>query len=258
MADLRRPFFIAALILMALIVVIELGAQNFLPKADTPSTSLAALVADDEELRSAILELDPGEVREMLAQEKPPGLAIRYLALMDGILLFTVGLMAVAMIIGPGLHGRIHGIVTLIVAILLLLAALGLIFGVALPLLLLMVSLFLSAPFGTLAYLAIYGFFNRGGAAAILSLIMALRVGFVVCLVLAQQRMLQNKGLVWMILTAFVATVVISFLHGFVPRILVSITDAIAAIIVAALAAIWAVVMGVFSISAVIKALRPR
>ena len=120
-----------------------------------------------------------------------------------------------------------------------------------------MISLFLSAPFGTLAYLAIYGFFNRSGATIILSLIMTLRIGFVACLLLAQQRMLQNKGLVWMILTSFLATIVISFLHGLVPIILVSITDMVAAIIAAVLAAIWAIILLIFSISAVIKALRP-
>ncbi len=258
MDDLRRPFFIAALVLIALVVLIEVGGEYVLPApAANPTSLLSMIPADDDELRESYLDLDADELADILSQDKPPGLAIRYLALVDGILLFTVGLMAVGMLIGPGPHGRIQGIASLIVALLLLLASLGLALMVALPLLLLMVSLFLSVPFGTLAYLAIYGFFNRGGASAILSLIMALKVGFVVCLILAQQRMLQNKGLVLMILTSFLATVIISLLHGLAPIILVSITDAIAAIIVAVLAAIWAIVMLVFSISAVVKALRP-
>jgi hypothetical protein len=257
MDDLRRPLFIAALALIALVVLLELGADWLLPVPD-PAALSSLIPADDAALREAYAELDADEVNAILGQAKPPGLAIRYLALMDGILLFTLGLMAVGMVIGPGLHGRIHGIVTLVVAILLLLAAIGLVLTVALPRLLLMVALFFSAPFGTLAYLAIYGFFNRGGATVLLSLLMTLKLGFVVCLVLAQQRMLQNKGLVLMIFTSLLAMVIISLLHGLVPLILVSITDAIAAIIVALLAAIWAVVMLIFSISAVIKALRPN
>ena len=66
----------------------------------------------------------------------------------------------------------------------------------ALALLLLMVALFLATPFGTLAYLAVYGFFNRPGANAVLGLALALKMGAVVCLLLAQQRFLQNRGLV--------------------------------------------------------------
>ena len=256
MADLRRPFLIAALILIALAVAVELGADIVLPKPSASPTALAALLADDD-LRAAYLELDPDEVDAALNRDKPPGLGVGSLALMDGILLFHVGLMGLALLLGPARYGRVQGLLTLVVGLLLLLAALGLILVVALPRLLLMVALFLSTPFGTLAYLAVYGFFNRGGAAILLGAVMALRVGSVVCLVLAQPRMLQNKGLVGMTLTAFAATVVVSLLHGFVPIILVSIADAVAAIVAAALAAVWAVVMLVFAVSAVVKALKP-
>jgi hypothetical protein len=92
-----------------------------------------------------------------------------------------------------------------------------------------------------LIYLAVYGFFNRGGAGITLGLLMTLKIAFGVCLVLAQQRFLQNRGLVLMVLTSFAATAIISFLHGLVPGFLVSITDAIGAIIVAIPAVIWAI-----------------
>jgi hypothetical protein len=52
-----------------------------------------------------------------------------------------------------------------------------------------------------------------------------------------------------------VANLIISFLHGFVPIILVSITDAIGAIIVGILAVIWAIILLVFAIISVIKAI---
>lgn len=257
MDTLRKPLFVAALILIAIVVVVELGAVEFLRAPVGQAAQLNDLIPPSGELRDAFDELDADEVRAILTQDKPPGLAIRTLALVDGILLFTVGLMAVSLLIGEHLHGRLQGIVTLVVALLLLLGALALILTVALPLLLLMVSLFLAAPFGTLAYLAVYGFFNRGGASVILGLILTLKIAFVVCLVLAQQRMLQNKGLVLMILTSFLATVVVSILHGIVPGFLVSITDVVAAIVAAILAAIWAIFMLVFSLSSVVKALRP-
>jgi VanZ family protein len=83
---------------------------------------------------------------------------------------------------------------------------------------------------------------------------MALKLGFAVCLVLAQQRFLQNKGLVLIILTSLLATFIISVLHSFVPGFLVSITDNIAGIIVALLAAIWAVAFLIGAVMSVTKA----
>jgi len=74
--------------------------------------------------------------------------------------------------------------------------------------------------------------------------------------VFSHKRFLENKGLVLIILTSLLATVIISFLHGLVPSFLVSITDNIAAIITAILAAIWALFYLIGSIPAIIKVLR--
>ena len=49
---------------------------------------------------------------------------------------------------------------------------------------------------------------------------------------------------------------VISFLHGLGPRVMVSITDALAAVVVGILAAIWALILLVVAVVAVIKAIR--
>lgn len=257
MDTLRKPFFVAALILAAVVVLVELGALGFLAAPTAQAASLAALIPPGGELADAYAELDPAEVQRVLNQDKPPGLAVPALALVDGILLLTLGLMAVSLLIGEHLHGRIQGITTLVVALLLLLAALSLILTVALPKLLLMVALFLATPFGTIAYLAVYGFFNRGGASVTLGLLMALKLGMVVCLVVAQQKMLQIRGLVLLILTSLLAGVIVSLLHGIVPGFLVSITDALAALIVAILAAIWAIFLLLFSVGSVLRALRP-
>ncbi|MBQ1016027.1 hypothetical protein KBX53_34900, partial [Micromonospora sp. M51] len=75
-------------------------------------------------------------------------------------------------------------------------------------------------------------------------------------LVLAQPRFLQNKGLVLLILTTVLCTVVLEFLHSLVPVILVSIVDDVAALVFAIVAIIWGLVLLIGSIPAIVKAVR--
>jgi hypothetical protein len=225
---LRKPFFIIAAVLLILAVLAELGSGLYI---DAESQNAAQFAVDD------------------------PGLGIPYLAILDGLLLFTIALIGAPLIISDRVHGRIQGIITFIVALLTFLGSLVMIFT-ALGLLLLMVSLLMAIPFGTIVYMARYAVFDKTAAAITLSLIMGLKLGFAVFLILAHQRFLENKGLVLIILTSFLATIILSFLHGFVPRFLISITDDIGAIIIAILAAIWALFYLIGSIPAIIKALR--
>ena len=252
---LRKPVFMLALVLILIVVLIEVGGVELLRRPAGQVASFGQMLSGREDLRDALDELDQGELQAVLSQPKPPGRAIRYMALLDGMLLFTVALMGLSLVISHRVQGRVQGIATLIFSLLLILGAIAMIIA-ALLALLLMVALFLAVPFGTLAYLAIYGFFNRPGASVILSLLMALKIGFAVSLVVAQQRFLQNKGLVLMILTSLLANVVVSFLHGLVPIFLVSITDDVAAIVVGILAAIWAIVLLISSLFSTVKALR--
>ena len=150
--------------------------------------------------------------------------------------------MVLALVLNPNVQAKLQGIVTLILSFFLALGSLVLIL-VAFVKLLIMVALFFAAPFGTIAYLAIWGDFPKSAAAVILSLILLLKLGAAICLPLAQQRFLKLKSLILLIATSFLATIVVSFLHGIVPGPLVSITDALAAIIVGILALIWAVVI---------------
>jgi hypothetical protein len=124
----------------------------------------------------------------------------------------------------------------------------------AFALLILMIALFTAFPFGTIVYLIIFGFFDRTGANVTLSLLMMLKLAFAACLILAHQRFIQNKGLVLIILTSLAANIIVSFLHAIVPLPLVSITDAIATIIVFVLVVLWAAFFLVGSIVAVTKA----
>lgn len=229
MADtLRKPFFIIALVLLALAVLAEMGTGIYM------------------------FAIGGGNATREIAT---PGWGIPYLAVLDGLVLFTILLIGAPLLITDRVHGRIQGIITLIVGFLTFLGAIAMIF-IALGMLLLMVSLLLAIPFGTAVYMTKYAGFATGTAAATLSLIMGFKIGFVVLLVMAHQRFLENKGLVLIILTSFLATIILSFLHGFPPRFLVSITDDIGAIIIAILAAIWALFYLIGAIPAVIKALR--
>ena len=85
---------------------------------------------------------------------------------------------------------------------------------------------------------------------------MLIKLGFCICLFLAQQRSLQSRGLVLLILTSLLCNLIVSFLLKLVPGILVSITDAIAALIVILIAIIWSVFLLVGSLIFIIKVLR--
>jgi hypothetical protein len=226
MESLRTPLLVLAIALIAIAFLLEIG--------------------------STLLSGTPSPIQNV----PTPGLGIRYLALLDGLVLFTAALIGAEVIVPKSVSGRIQGIGTAIVSILVLLAAIGSIFA-ALTLLIIMVTLLLAPIFGTIAYFIVFAPFDRTGASVALSTIMLLKIGFAVCLVLAQQRFLQIKGLVMIIGTSLLASVIVSFLQGFVPIFLVRITDAVGAIIVAILAVIWAIVFLIDAIPAIIKALQP-
>lgn len=224
MERLRLPFVIVAAACLAVVVVGEAAAEAF--------TSC---------LRALGLGIDS------------VGVGIPYLALLDGLVLFTVALLVLPLLMPESLHARLQGIVTLIVSLLALLGGIVLAI-VAVALLMTMVSLFLAAPFGTIAYLALFGDFPTGAAEGALGLLLFLKLLAGVALILAHQRFLQNKGLVLIVLTSLLANVIVSFLHNLVPGVLVSITDAVGAIVVAIIAVIWALILLIASIPAVFKA----
>jgi hypothetical protein len=255
MEDLRTLFLIVALVLILVVVLAEVGSLGLLRSAKAEVGSLESLLPSGEVREAFEEDVDRDELDDILSQDKPPGMAVPYMALLDAILFFTVGLMAVGLLLGERVHARIQGVLTLLFSIFLILAAIGLIIA-ALIALLVRVALFLAVPFGTIAYLAIYGFFNRSGAMAALGLLMTLKLAFAACLALAQQRFLQNRGLVLIIITSLLCHLIVGFLYNIVPRFLVNITDPLAAIVVAILAVIWALFLLVGSLLSVVKALR--
>lgn len=243
MDRLRTPFFVIAIVAMGLVVLVELSMSLFVGGNDAGASFYAQAGEMGVQVPAG------GRVSE------PPGLAIRYMALVDVIPLFVVALMGAGMLLPHRLHGRLQGPVTLVGSIILIIVALVLLV-LAIAAVITMVTLLLAFPFGTIAYLIIWGYFPRGDAAVILSLLMFLKLVFAGMLVAAQQRFIQNKGLVALVLTSLVCNLVVAFLHGLVPGFLVSILDAIGGIVFAVVAIIWAIVLLVGSIPAIVKSIR--
>jgi hypothetical protein len=222
--SMRKPFLVVSLIAIFLAVFVELGSIVVLG----PHTSASTLGIS------------------------PAGKAIPAMPFLDGLIFFATLLISVALLIPERVQSKVQGLVTLVFSILLVLGCIVVLFA-DITLLILMVSLLMSAPFGTIAYLAIWGNFNTSGALAALSLVMTLKIVFAVCLVLAHQRFLQNKGLVLIILTSFVCNLLTVFLYGLVPGIAVPIADVFAGIVVCCLAIVWGVVYLIGGIVSVIK-----
>lgn len=220
---LRRPVFLVAIVLPGIVLLAELGVAVAAP----------------------LIGRSTGAV----------GWGIPCLALIDGQLVFTALLMAAPLVLPERVTGRVQGIVTFVVALVLVIACF--ITGVAaFTLLTLLIGLLLATPFGPVAYAAMgYATFPTGTAATTLGLIMTAKLVGAGALVMAHQRFLENKGLVLLIGTSLLATVVVSFLHGFLPSFVVSIGDLIGALVVVILAGIWAVFGLIFGAIAVVKTL---
>lgn len=244
MGDLRKPFLVLAMLVIVLVVLVETGSGLVLGGADASDT-----------FGSSAGDLGLDDLGDVSGVTEPSGRGIAYLALIDVIVLYTTGLFCLSLLLKKGIQGRIQGIVTLIGSIILIIVALILLI-IAFIELMVMVSLFLAVPFGTLAYLALWGFFPVGDSAALLGLLLFLKLVFGALLVLAQPRFLQNKGLVLLLGTTLLCTVVLAFLHGFVPVILVSIVDDVGALVFAIVAIIWGLILLIGSIPAIWKAIR--
>ncbi|MDZ5442170.1 hypothetical protein U2F26_05400 [Micromonospora sp. 4G57] len=243
MGELRKPFLLLALLAVLLVVGLELGAALLTGGGDAGGA-----------LRDSAGQLGV-ELGDIGSVTQPSGRGTGYLALIDVVALWTTGLFCLSLVVPDRIQGRVQGLATLVFAVLLLIASVVLLL-VAFVELTVLVSLFLAAPFGTLAYLAVWGFFPVGDAAVLLGLVLLLKLVWAGLLVLAQPRFLQNRGLVLLMLTTLLCTVLLEFLHRLVPGILVSITDDVGALVFAVVAIVWSLVLLIGSIPAIVKALR--
>lgn len=223
---MRTPFFWLATFALVLAIAVELASSSMIPGA-------------------AGAHIDAGN----------PGWGIRYLAILDFLLLYTVVTMGLGILLPRAVIGRVQGIVALVLSFFGCLGTIVLAF-LSLAMLILMISLLVAVPFGTIAYMAAWGHFPADEAEATLALIMFLKIAFCVLLLLAEQRFLQNKGLVVLTGVSLVLTWLIAFLVGFPPFFLVSITDVLGALVIAIVGIVWLVLLLIGSIVGVVKAIR--
>lgn len=219
---LNRPLFLVAIVLLGLVLLAELGVAIAAP----------------------FLQTTTGAV----------GWGIPGLALLDTQLVFTVLLMATPLILPESVTGRLQGIATLVASLILLIACV-LTAMAAFSLLSLLVGLLITPPIGPTLYATMgYAAFPTTTAAATLGLIMLAKLVSCGVLIMAHPRFLANKGLVLMVATSLLGTLTVSFLHGLPPGFVVSVADLIATLVVAALAAIWALSGLILGTISVIKA----
>lgn len=258
-ARLRLPFFLFALLSIAVVVLSEFGADSVKTVAEwlfrlphqNSSIAFQQGLKSFSKQQADELNRQKGS-KEISNLPKIRGFAIRSMGFVDGCILFTVLLMGLALLIPPDKHAKIQGGITLVFGILLIIAAITWIFTVLVKLLV-MVALLLSFPFGTIAYLLIYGSFPRGSMNVVLGLLFLLKFAFAALLLLAHQGFLKNIGLVIFLAVSFVTGLVVSFLYGLVPGILVSITDAIAALIVTIIGVFLGLILVIGSIPSIAK-----
>jgi hypothetical protein len=255
--EINRPFFLLALIAWLLVVCVEIGSSFLSVPEPTAQQMQAQMIREQpDEPPPSIAEIN--EMKKERDKDPPrPGYAITCLIFFDGLAFLGFFWMGAGLVLSRRFVGRIQGIISLIVSLITIIV--GIITAILIFVLLtVMIGLFLAVPFGTLAYLAIWGFFNTSGAATTIGILLFLKIATGVLLVLAQRRFLLNKGLVVLLLLSIGLTFLISFLHGFPPGILVSITDAIAALIIMIVSIIWAILVFIGAIIATIKAIPPE
>lgn len=218
--DLIKPLYVFAAIAILICVGLEAGA-SWLPQ---PSGSA----------------LGQGQ------------LGIAALWLLDISLLWTLILGALAFIVDRNLLGKVQGIVTLVLSIVIILWGLKTLI-VDFVLLLIMVAL-LSSFFGWLVYVPLFAFFATGQAAQFLGILTLLKLVALVLLVVAQRRFARQFGILLLFGLSLLLDLVLSFLHALPPSVLVSVTDDIGAIVICIVAIIYAVIQLIWAIVAILRA----
>lgn len=224
MRAIRWPFFVLAFLALLAAFALEIGARWFLL---TPGQSGASSSVQSQ-------------------------LGIPSLALVDACFLWTLVIMALNGLIDRAVVGKIQGILTLIVSILIVFAGIRALI-VSFVLLLVMIAL-LSSFFGWVVYLAVFGFFDTGSAATVLAAVTFFKLACLVLLVLAEQDFIKSFRFLLLVGISLLCDLLLSFLQGLPPGVLVSVTDAVGAIVIAIVAIIYAVVQLVFAIVSIVRA----
>ena len=117
------------------------------------------------------------------------------MAFLDGLIFYATLIIGIALLIPERVQSKVQGIATLVFSFLLVMGCLVVVFA-DFELLLLMVSLLMSVPFVTAAYIIGWGQFDTDGARVALSLLMTLiwivfsiglLIAWIMCLIKAFQ-----------------------------------------------------------------------
>jgi hypothetical protein len=225
MRAMRTPFFILALMVLLAAFALEIGSNWILLN---PSQSAASSNVQSQ-------------------------LGIPSLALFDASFVWTLVLMLLGIVLDRALVGRIQGILTLIFSIVIII--LGIKTLITSFVLFLIMFALLSSVFGWIVYIPIFGFFDTTDAATVLATITFFKLACVVLLVIAQQDYLKSTRFIILVLLSLLLDLLLSFLQGFPPGVLVSVTDAIGAIVISIVAIVYALVQAIFAIVAIVRAL---
>jgi hypothetical protein len=178
------------------------------------------------------------------------GVGLGALAAFDLLILMTLGLIALPFLVTHAVGGRIQGVLTFIGAWLILLTVLGVLAAVIKLIFLILASLYFP-----LWYFIIYSDFDVPTATLWLSATMTGKFIVVGLLILAHQRLLENLGLVVLVATSLLLSLLVSVMHSAPPGVFVTITDALAALIILILALIRSIGFMLSSLPAAKKAL---
>ncbi|MDP2354773.1 MAG: hypothetical protein Q8M31_01770 [Beijerinckiaceae bacterium] len=212
--------------------------------------AFAILLASGVEFGSRWLLKDPS------ASFKRPGVGITAVAYFDLVFLYTLALISLDLFrVAPAVIARFQGLITLIGSFLGCLGSLALAF-LTFMFLMMMVSLLLTVPFGTVAYIAVWGDFDVEGAKAILALTMTLKLIGVGLMLFASPSFLKNKGFMALAIFSLGFSFVLGLLHTWPPGILVSIADALGALVITIVLVVWTIALILGSLPAIWKALR--
>lgn len=262
-ARIRKLFVFVALALMVIVVALEVGMPSILP-AQVPKAAgdfdWAAIEESAGDLlppEVLVLMRSNSDAKKALATPDKQHLpwAVRSLAFVDAVTLLTILLIAASQFVPAATMAKVQGAITLLFAILLLVAAVVFVIPVIAQLYV-MLGLLFAVPFGTLIYVFTYGSFDRGSAMMLLPWLFSMKVAFGISLVVNSERYLENAGLVLAVLSTMLASIVVSLLYGLVPGILLSVADAIAAILIVALAVVWIIALAAGAILSLVLLLR--
>jgi len=169
------------------------------------------------------------------------------LAVFDLLVIMTVALIGAPFLLSHATVGRTQGVATLVISVVILGSAL-LILGLALALLFTMLA---SLPLYLLFH---WNSFPLPKAYGLLSVAMLCKFGFTACIIVSHQKFLTNTGLVVIVLTSLLLTMMLSVLYG-MPRVIVIVTDDLGAIVIASFAAFRSIGFILASLPAMKKAL---